>query len=104
MSKLAGFYMNENTLNDLRNRADFLIGHQSLQRGDNKRMWQLADISCRKLESHEGPTEAWAFIILQSQGKTNKHGKFEYATFMRHKDVNVCAVGALGMCQTSIVA
>ena len=43
----------------------------------------------------EGPTKCFATVVIMDRGKTNQFGRIEYGAFIRHKDAQVCPVGAL---------
>jgi len=45
---------------------------------------------------HQGPSECDILIMQVFSGKTNRN-KTLYGRVMRHKNVNMCAIGALGM-------
>lgn len=65
-------------------------------RGQSVRYLQLADMWVRKLEN-EGATPCYAMGITSKQGKCNKVGRAEYSGAMRHRDVNLCTVGAVAI-------
>jgi hypothetical protein len=41
---VANYFMDCNSESDLRNRAEFLVGHATLTRGQSKRLMQLPDV------------------------------------------------------------
>jgi len=90
------FDLKKQPANGLRNRAGFLIQHSTLGRGQSVRYLQLADMWIKKLDG-EGPSECFAFGTTSRQGKTNQVGRVEYVGSIRHKNVNVCTVGAVAL-------
>ncbi len=81
---------------DIRTKVDILIGHSTLSRGEFKRAIQLPDMFCLSLPN-EGASPCTAMIVVQRQGKTNQYGKSQYNGVIRHKDPNMCSIGAVAM-------
>jgi hypothetical protein len=79
----------------LRTAADFLIGHFMVLRGESRRLAQLPDLVTLPLPN-EGPTPCDALILIMGNGKASKHGNIEYMGALRHKDVLLCPLSALG--------
>lgn len=98
--KVCNFFMQQNTFADLRNKADFLIGHVTLQRGDNRRMWQLPDLMSATVPASfdsRVERESDIYFLVMTQGKCNKFGKVKMAPFLRHSNPCECAVSSLAM-------
>lgn len=47
--------------------------------------------------ANEGPSPCFALVITMRESKTNHHGKTQYSTLMRHKQVDMCPVAFLGV-------
>nr|KIR47028.1 hypothetical protein I312_03924 [Cryptococcus bacillisporus CA1280] len=47
--------------------------------------------------ANEGPSLCYALVITMRESKTNHHGKTQYSTLMRHKQVDMCAIVFLGL-------
>ncbi|ETK91048.1 hypothetical protein F441_23107 [Phytophthora nicotianae CJ01A1] len=92
---ISRFYMNLNTGSDLRNRMSHFLCHACLLRGESARNIELPDLFSVELE-HEGYTECRALVMIMEQGKTNQYGRREFGSCIRHRNVEVCPVGALG--------
>ena len=45
---------------------------------------------------NEGPGPCPALLCIMDQGKTNQFGKIQSGTAMRHRNVELCAIGAIG--------
>ena len=75
-----------------RTAVDFLLSHNMLLRGENRRTMQLADLFVLPL-ANEGPTACAAMMMIISNGKTNYLGKLEYGTVVRHRDPLLCTLG-----------
>ncbi|KAG1041419.1 hypothetical protein G6F43_012099 [Rhizopus delemar] len=57
---------------------------------------EFADLFSLEVEN-QGLTECIALVATISHGKTNQHGKIEYGSSLRHRDVEVCSIGALAL-------
>lgn len=57
---------------------------------------QFADLFSLKIEN-QGVTECMSLVTTITFGKTNQHGKIEYGSAVRHRQVEVCSVGALAI-------
>ena len=83
-----------------RTQVDFLLGNHMLLRSSNRLPIELPDCFFLVLQN-EGiqrsqvtyPTKA--LVILMRQGKTNQHGRMEYAVAFRHRDPKEYLIGAL---------
>lgn len=78
-------------------RALVTSGFYTLARGENLRMVQLADIfhEVDNESSAEAESPLAGLYILTDKSKTNKTGKKQTVGVIRHRDVEVCGVGAL---------
>ena len=75
----------------LRTATDFLWSHHTLVRGETRRNAQLPDLFSLELKN-EGPTPCTAMIMLMNNGKTNKSGRTEYNSVVRHKNPLLCTL------------
>jgi hypothetical protein len=80
---------------NLRTRADLLLGHYYLLRGENRRKMELADLSLLDYPPSEGPTTCGCLVSLLQDGKLNKTARKEFMGALRHKDPLFCTQGAL---------
>jgi Centromere DNA-binding protein complex CBF3 subunit, domain 2/Transcriptional activator of glycolytic enzymes len=80
---------------NLRTRADLLLGHYYLLRGENRRKMELADLSLLDYPPSEGPTVCGCLVSLLQDGKLNKTARKEFMGALRHKDPLFCTQGAL---------
>ncbi|KAE8246728.1 hypothetical protein A4X13_0g5650 [Tilletia indica] len=80
----------------LRDCVCFLLSHFALLRGDDLRPIELADIHHLDMRN-EGPGDRFAVMLLLQHGKTNKHGRVEFGSFMRNKDAAICPVAFLSI-------
>ena len=80
---------------NLRTRADLLLGHYYLLRGENRRKMELADLSLLDYPTSEGPTVCGCLVSLLRDGKLNKTARKEFMGALRHKDPLFCTQGAL---------
>jgi hypothetical protein len=78
----------------LRTAFDFLCGHNMLLRGDNRRAFELPDLFVLEMYN-QGPTKCFAMIIVMDNGKTNKTGRIEYGSVIRHVNPLLCTMGHL---------
>ncbi len=83
------------TPQSLRTRADLLLGHYYLLRGENRRKMELADLSLLDYPAAEGPTTCGCLVTLLQDGKMNKTARKEFMGALRHKDPLLCTQGAL---------
>ena len=60
-------------------------------------MFELANCSLYKLLKRKSPSTYIATVFLISSSKTNKTSNKEYIGALCHKDLVLCAVGALAM-------
>ncbi|OWZ14393.1 hypothetical protein PHMEG_00012139 [Phytophthora megakarya] len=90
---ISQFYMNLNTGSDLLNRMCQFIWYACLLRGETARNMELPDMFSVILE-HEGFTEYRALLRIMEQG--NQYGRHEFKSCIRHRNVEVCPIGALG--------
>jgi cellulose synthase/poly-beta-1,6-N-acetylglucosamine synthase-like glycosyltransferase len=81
---------------NLRDRMVFLMNNNMLLRGEISRGLQLNLISHLLLED-EGPTRCPCLVFMYNWGKNNPKKITQYSGAIRHKDVNVCAFGAVGL-------
>lgn len=68
--------------------------HACLLRGESARNLELPDLFSVILE-HEGFTDCRALVMIMEQGETNRFGRREFGSCIRHINVEVCPVGAL---------
>jgi hypothetical protein len=96
LQSVAQYYLNQNRLSDVRNRADFLLMYGILARSQNTRLMQFPDLFMLRLDERS-PTPCDALVMTMDRGKTNQRGQIEYGAVMRHKNVNVCPIGATAL-------
>jgi hypothetical protein len=96
MRNMSAYYFGLSTPRGIRDRLDFLLGHALVARGETTRFIQLADLFTMELKN-EGPTVCEILMVVMRQGKTNVHGRIDYGGCMRHKDIEVCPIGALAL-------
>jgi hypothetical protein len=96
LQEIADYFLKNDTLHDLRNRADFLLLYGMLGRSQSTRMAQLPDFFSLEVPD-EGPTQCDVLVMIMNVGKTNQYGKLEYGAVMRNKDVRKCALGGLAL-------
>ncbi|OWY95029.1 hypothetical protein PHMEG_00035083 [Phytophthora megakarya] len=88
---ISRYYINLNTGSDLRNRMSCFLCHS----WESARNLVLPDLFSVVLE-HEGFTDCRALVMIMEQGKTNQYGRCEFGSCIRHRNVEICPVGALG--------
>lgn len=88
------FLQERNDITGCRDRLCFLLGHAILGRSQTTLGIQLADLFHLELDA-QGVTKCIALVITISFGKTNQHGKIEYGSAIRSRNVEECAIGAL---------
>ena len=74
-----------------RTALDFLLSHNMLLRGENRRAAELADLFVLPLVN-EGPTACPAMIMIIGNGKTNYLNKLEYGVTVRHRNPLLCTL------------
>lgn len=67
-----------------------------MARDESTRKLQLPDLFSMEL-LNEGPTPCIAAMVIMDQGKINQFGRIEYGGCIRHRDVELCLVGALAL-------
>lgn len=90
------FFMNKNNENGLRDRLNHILSSAMFLRGDNARMFELADFFTMELRQ-EGPQQCQALVSIMNHGKTNADGRNEYGSCIRNKDVDECPIGAMAL-------
>ena len=93
---LSNYFLHRNCEEGLRDRLAFLLAHYGLLRGDNARRLELADLHT-VVSENEGFTRCVAFLMTLDNGKTNHDGRIEYGSFIRAKEPEACAVGAMAL-------
>ena len=78
----------------LRTAFDFLCSHNMLLRGESRRTFELPDLFLLELYQ-QGPTACFAMVIVMDNGKTNKTGRLEYGSVLRHFNPLLCTMGHL---------
>ncbi|GAA5925952.1 uncharacterized protein JCM15063_005170 [Sporobolomyces koalae] len=82
------------SMEGLRDKLAFAIGHYANVRGPNVRNLELPDLQHVDLEN-EGYSDCFAVVCLANNDKTDQGGRPEYGSFIRNKLVGVCPVNAL---------
>ena len=77
-------------------RMAFLLSYAGALRGESTRMIELSDLSSVFAEK-EGAKGCDLLVLTLGEGKTNKYGKYTRSAIMRHRDVEMCATGALAL-------
>ena len=83
------------TFAGLRNRYFYLRTLQSLLRGESLMKEDLSDQFLVKFQGKRDPHEMEILMSQVATGKTNRAGKKIFGRSCRHKDVRMCAFGAL---------
>lgn len=97
LMKISQYFINhKNDINGSRDRLCFLISHAMLCRSQTALGLQFPDLFAITLEN-QGITKCISLVATISFGKTNQHGKIEYGSSIRHKQVELCSVGALAL-------
>ncbi|CEG69734.1 hypothetical protein RMATCC62417_05756 [Rhizopus microsporus] len=87
LEKVSDYFLTEkNDHLDRRDRFCFLISHAMLCRSQTAVGMQFADLFSLVLEN-QGVSECIALVAAITFGKTNQHGKIEYDSSVRHRDV-----------------
>lgn len=73
----------------LRTACDFLLGHNMLLRGENRRTVEFPDLFSLELKN-EGPTPCIAMVMIMNNGKMNQFGRLEYGIVVRNRNLLVC--------------
>lgn len=97
--KLSSLANNKNTFTAaFGHRASFLLTYSAAVRGENTRKLELSDLSLIEpdMEGSEG-SRCRVLVITLGQGKTNRFGNYNRTAIMRHKNVRLCAQGALAL-------
>ena len=81
-------------LDALRNRFCFLMSNGGILRGESLFNCELSDL-CDLVKGDEGPHPCHILVMRIAMGKTNGL-KTLYGRVMRHANVKLCAIGALG--------
>ena len=68
----------------------FLLAHNMLLRGENRRHLQLADLSSLELKN-EGTIPCMATVLLMDDRETKLFGRLKYGTVVRHRNPLMCA-------------
>ena len=84
----------------LRDRFCFLMTNGGILRGESLLNCELSDL-CDLVKTDEGTHQCHILVMQIAVGKTNGL-KTLYGRVMRHKDVNLCAIGALSLYLFSI--
>jgi hypothetical protein len=79
----------------LRDRYCFLMSHCGVLRGESLFKCELSDL-CDLVMDDQGPHPCHILMMRIATGKTNGL-KVLYGRVMRHKNVSMCAIGALGL-------
>ncbi|KAG1049061.1 hypothetical protein G6F43_008591 [Rhizopus delemar] len=97
LKKVSSFFFTEkNNIRGCRDRLCFLLSHAMLCRIQTTLSMEFADLFSLEVEN-QGLTECIALVATIAYGKTNQHGKIEYGSSLRHRDVEVCSIGALAL-------
>jgi hypothetical protein len=84
------------TFSSLRNRFTFLFTVGGILNGESVYMAELSDLlHCKIQREHCDPHPVTVMILQMATGKTNQELKL-YGRVGRHKNVNLCPIGALG--------
>lgn len=84
-------YFHRNSKEGLRDIVAQGVGMFALLRSGDQRRIDLSELAHAEF-SNEGPTPCFGVVITTREGKTNTHGKIQYATFMRNANVLTCPV------------
>lgn len=71
------------------------MSHQGILRGESLILCELSDL-CDIILDEEGPQPCQILVMQVATGKTNST-KTIYGRVMRHKNVELCPIGALGL-------
>lgn len=81
----------KNACRGSRDRLCFLLSHAMLCRSQNALGMQFADLFSLEI-GNQGISKCVALVITVTFGKTNQHGKIEYGSSVRNRDVEVCFI------------
>ncbi|KAG1555462.1 hypothetical protein G6F50_012845 [Rhizopus delemar] len=87
------YFLVQNNIFSLRNKVCFSMSHAMLMRSETALGTQLPDLLIMELKN-QGPSSCFAIVATITFGKTNKDGKIQYGSALRHRDVEVCPHGA----------
>ncbi|EIE88996.1 hypothetical protein RO3G_13707 [Rhizopus delemar RA 99-880] len=87
------YFLIQNNIFSLRNKVCFSMSHAMLMRSETALGTQLPDLFIMELKN-QGPYTCFAIVATITFGKTNKDGKIQYGSALRHRDVEVCPHGA----------
>lgn len=87
------YFLVQNNIFSLRNKVCFSMSHAMLMRSETALGTQLPDLFIMELKN-QGPSSCFAIVATITFGKTNKDGKIQYGSALRHRDVEVCPHGA----------
>lgn len=97
LEKVSKYFLTEkNSPTGSRDRLCFLLSHAMLCRSETTLGMQFADLFSILIEN-QGVSECVSLVATITFGKTNQHGKIEYGSSVRHRQVEVCSVGALAI-------
>ena len=69
------------------------MNHAMLLRSETALGAQLPDLFSMELEN-QGVSKCIAMVATSTFGKTNKEGKIQYGSALRHANVELCPIGA----------
>jgi hypothetical protein len=75
----------------------FLFGHCSLARGDEIRGSTLSDLFLHSMPYNMGPDREDMMCLLNTESKMNKTAEVHQLAAIRHADVMLCPITALGI-------
>ncbi|KAG1450547.1 hypothetical protein G6F55_009633 [Rhizopus delemar] len=87
------YFLIQNNIFSLRNKVCFSMSHAMLMRSETALGTQLPDLFIMELKN-QGPSSCFAIVATITFGKTNKDGKIQYGSALRHRDVEVYPHGA----------
>ena len=96
LSRISNYFMELGSFSGVRFNMMFLLAQACLMRGESVRKCELADLFTLELEN-EGFTPCRALVVLMEQGKPNQFGRKELGACIRHRHVENCPVGAVGL-------
>lgn len=98
LGQITDSFLTLNTPAGLRDRLALLLCHAALLRGNNVRGMELSQLQTHVLPAHnEGYTRSVAYQLVLRNGKSNQTNNVEYGAFLRAREVESCAVGAMAM-------
>lgn len=90
------FFTRKDSPTGCRDRLCFLLSHSMLCRSQTALGLQFADLFSLTIDN-QGVSECVSLVATITFGKTNQHGKIEYGSSVRHKEVELCSIGALAL-------